>query len=1344
MSSQLVPDFILEQYHHEQLSGRIAAIALFVDISGFTALSEAFMRHGAEAAETLAEVMQTVFDPLVEAVYGYGGFITGFAGDAFTAIFRDESGGDSTYLSSRVIHHALASALHIQRMMRAYPTRQTPYGEFPFAVKMGLAHGEIVWQIVTDEGPVNANTRAIYYFQGEAIEASAAAEKQAQPGDLILSPALRQQFGAAVTTVPLGSFHRLTGCEISLPVLQKVRHTPPDAAHAAAFLPHFLQPQAFQGEFRHVLTVFINLQTGADPARLTTFIREIFQLQRQYGGYLSQVDFGDKGCTLLLFWGMPTSYENDVERALNFCLALSETPTEIFKIGITYRLMYAGFVGSSLRQEYSCYGRGVNLAARLMVGAPWRSVWMDKETAHRAERQFVLVRQGAFTFKGFAERQSVYALLGYRNFRPSDLYQAPLAGREAEMTQLLTFLRPLRDGQHAGVLVVRGEAGIGKSRLLYALRRHPQVEEMELRWARCQTDQILRHPFNPFRYFLDGYFAQGDGLEMAENLRRFHQKYDELVAAAPEPDLRFDLERGRAFIAALLDLYWPDSLYAYLAPETRFENTLDALKSFIKAESLRHPLVIQLEDAHWLDPETAQFLVYLLRNVADIPFALLISLRPGQVNLLDGLPHQMLELTPLGEEALAQLAETVLGIAAAPSLIELLRQRAEGNPFFAEQMLLYLQEQGTLTREPDGTVGLHTPMPETALPADVRALLIARLDRLSQEVKQVVQTASVLGREFEVQLLVAMLEQEQGVMDKVAAAEQAAIWSSLNQLRYLFQHTLLREAAYDMQLRTRRRTLHQLAGQALEDLYAHDLNAHWGLLAYHFEQAGNVSKAVYYLEKAANFAREAYQNEAALDYYDRLIPLLQTTDSTSDSSANLLHLITVLLHKGEIHLLTGRWQETEAAFTTALHLANQAEASGYQAEAQTALSNLLQRRGDNRHALTYQQQALMLYQHNADGRGIAHSLNQLGVIYRNLGEYEQALTHHREALQLSRLANDRPSMARNLGSMAIVYEAQGAYDDALTCYREAWHISQEVKDRLAVAVYTGNMGNVYWYQGQHEQALTFYRQALQVNQEIGHKRGMAIRLGNMGSTYRKLGNYEQALACYRQALLIDRELGRKTGIAANLSNMGLIYSQRGEYEQAEVSFQQALRLDQEAGNRRGQAIRLGNLGQLHREQGELEQAFVYYDLALELCRQLGAKYYLAWQLIEKAEALLTLDRLAEAQILNEEGLQIAEAIQDQESLFQGRVLRARLLAAAAQPALAVTQLRDLQGQFAELSQQARLSELLWQIGGERRDAEAAAAYYRQLLRHAPSVSYQQRLAVLESALFQSNLLNLYS
>ncbi len=1332
---QLLPDFILRHYAAGQFSGRIPANALFVDISGFTTVSEAFMRFGPEAAETLADVMQAIFTPLVEAVYAYNGFITGFAGDAFTAIFPTSADTRPQTQEAHFLPSALAAALHIQQQMQAHPLRSTPFGDFPFAVKLGLADGEVEWGIVAAEaGPASA-TRTVYYFRGSAIEGCAAAEKQAQPGELLLTPELVHRLGQVITTSAIASFFRLDQVHAPLPPRHALPQAYSDPALLTDFLPHHIHQQTIQGEFRHVLTLFINLQTWPDSPRLTTFIRLLFNLQRQYGGYLSQVDFGDKGCTILFYWGMPSSYENDIERALNFSLALNEASAEILRIGITYRFMYAGLVGSTLRQDYSCYGQGVNLAARLMTAAPWGSIWLDEATAQRVQRQFTVVRQEALIFKGFSERQTVYALVGLHNFRPSELYQAPLAGRQAELNHLLSFLHPLREGRNAGVMVVRGEAGIGKSRLTYALRHHPVVKNLGITWARCQTDQILHHPFNPWRYFLDGYLGQVAGVDGAENWRRFHQKYDELIAAATDSDLRQELERGRAFIAALVDLYWPNSLYAAITPENRFENTLDALKTFIKAESLHHPLVIQLEDGHWLDPESSHFLPHLLRNVEAYPFALLITMRPGQEEPIQALEYQVLELLPLNREALAELAYTVTGSAAAPSLVQLLVERAEGNPFFAEQILLYLQEQGSLIRQADGRVGVMTALPETALPTDVRTLLIARLDRLSAEVKQVVQTASVLGREFEVQLLVAMLEQEPGVMERIAAAEQAAIWSSLNQLRYLFKHTLLREAAYEMQLRTRRRALHQLAAQALETLYRHDLTPHLGLLAYHYEQASVIDKATQYLEQAADFAREAYQNEAALDYYDRLILLLQSSESGgAGADNNLLHLLTILLHKGEIHLLTGRWPEAESAFTTAHHLSIQAHSRVHQAEAQTALSNLLQRRGDNKQALIYQQQALTLYQEMGDGRGIAHSLNQLGVIYRNRGEYEPALLHHEQALHFSRLAHESSSIARNLGSMAIVYEAQGAYDRALACYREAWHISQEVGDRLSVAVYSGNMGNVYWYQGQYEQALSYYRQALQVNQEIGHKRGMAIRLGNMGSAYRKLGNYEQALACYRQALFIDRELGRKTGIAANLSNMGLIHSQRGEYEQALHVFQQALRLDREAGNRRGQAIRLGNLGQLHREQGDIEGALPYYDQAIPLCRQLGAKYYLAWQLIEKAEALLALDELAEALLLNEEGMTIAGEINDQESLFQGKVLAARLLAAANQPTLALAQLTQLCQEFTEPAQQARLYDLLWQIGGERQMAENAAALYRQLLQHAPSVNYQQRLQVLDTYL----------
>ncbi|MCI0729843.1 MAG: adenylate/guanylate cyclase domain-containing protein, partial [Chloroflexi bacterium] len=172
---------------------------------------------------------------------------------------------------------------------------------------------------------------------------------------------------------------------------------------------------------------------------------------------------------------------------------------------------------------------------------------------------------------------------------------------------------------------------------------------------------------------------------------------------------------------------------------------------------------------------------------------------------------------------LEQLATEVLGTAVAPGLVKILVERSDGNPFFVEQILFYLREQGLLFADDKGAQDVHT-LPDRALPTDVRTLLTARLDRLTQEVKEVVQTAAVLGREFEVAVLAHILREDQALFNKIQAAEKTAIWTSLNELRYLFKHVLLRDAAYEMQLRTRR-LLHQLAAEAIEWLHAAELAA---------------------------------------------------------------------------------------------------------------------------------------------------------------------------------------------------------------------------------------------------------------------------------------------------------------------------------------------------------------------------------------------------------------------------------------------------------------------------------------------------------------------------------------
>ena len=287
----------------------------------------------------------------------------------------------------------------------------------------------------------------------------------------------REQFDPALLTAePAGQNWLLTGINPEL-----LAHAPaqPVAAPSAdspwmdAFMPDSVRSLAAQGEFRQVVTMFINLRELPDGAAGLELQHTLFRLLGQHGGYLcriGQIGGDDPGATLLLFWGAPTSLENDLQRALDFGLDFQQQIGVPLRAGITNQLVYAGFVGADIREEYTCYGTAVNLAARLMVTAEWGEILLDAASAAQARAAFVCQAQGVRAFKGFDTPQPVWALIGQQRWRPTS-YPRPLIGRERELSQLQDSLAPLQAGRAAGLAMVLGEAGIGKSRLVHELQQ---------------------------------------------------------------------------------------------------------------------------------------------------------------------------------------------------------------------------------------------------------------------------------------------------------------------------------------------------------------------------------------------------------------------------------------------------------------------------------------------------------------------------------------------------------------------------------------------------------------------------------------------------------------------------------------------------------------------------------------------------------------------------------------------------------------------------------------------------------------------------------------------------------
>jgi predicted ATPase len=834
-----------------------------------------------------------------------------------------------------------------------------------------------------------------------------------------------------------------------------------------------------------------------------------------------------------------------------------------------------------------------------MTAAPRGEIWLDEEVAARSKDHYELDYIGEMNFKGFIQPQKVYTLIE-RKDEASLIYQGEMVGREVELQRLSVFVQPIFHGQFPGMLVVWGEPGMGKSRLVYEfLHRLRGSAPQDFKVFLAQTDEILRAFLNPFRYWLKVYFGVSATQVEARNKRSFNRKLDDLIAATRDPRLADELDRTRSFLGELVGLSWPDSLYEQLDAQGRYENTFIGLATLLQAESLQNPVVINLEDAHWLDEDSKAFLSYLFRVLAaderkSYPIAILATARfEGSGLPLENVSYQQVDLGQINRAGLAAMVESHLGGPAGEKLLNFLEERSEGNPFFAEQILHYLKEEKLLVYE--ANIWNVIPQQFAPLPLTIRALLVARLDRLEQEVKEVVQTAAVLGREFEVQLLGDMLKDRPMLTDDLCQAEGAAIWSPLSEIRYLFKHALLRDAAYRMQLRAKRQALHALAVEALEKVYEDKLSQQYGELAYHAERAGLGDKARHYLQLAGREAQQAYQNSLAIDYYSRAFALTPENNFTAR--------FDLLSYREDIYNLLGerekRLQDLEALQILSLKM-NDPEKGVIVALRQADYAYDF---GDFSQAIQFGELAVIQ----------ALTLNELGMAVSAYDLLSNALLHQNNlesaeryvelGLELASQIQDQADDSRLFNIQGMIAVEERNLNRAWSCFEQSLALAREKGNLLAQALPLNSLGMVAGFQGDFSAALAFYEQSLAICQQIGARSGEARVLGNLGWVLGNMGEYTKARAYAEQTLRIAREVGDRYNEAYGLINLSSYATALGDYETGLHSAEHSLTLARQIGEVFAEAWSLTYLGHCHFALKQYPGAGEAYQAALEIRRE---------------------------------------------------------------------------------------------------------------------------------------------
>ena len=1185
---RVVPELIVENYRAGFYRGEFPAVGMFLDLSGFSAMTDALMQHGQHGAEALAGLMHSVFDPLVESVFDYGGKIVGFAGDGIMALYPLEGDARSTAL------RALTSAHIIQKSLQEHPTRETVYGAFPISAKIGLASGSVTWGILR----ASNGEQATYYFRGDVVDESAAAEHHARAGDILLTEDVAALLKHDIDIVAVGNLHGFRGFRTRLAEPGRLSLPPVDLEIARLFMPEEVIAYDVRGEFRQIVNLFMRFPDLSEP-QLQELMSRVFELRTQYGGLVSRLDFGDKGCNLLILWGAPVAYENDIGRALNFLLDLKAQTDYPITSGVTYYIAHAGYLGSAMCEDYTCYGWGVNLASRFMTSAPSGETWVDDRIARRVSKRFDIEFIGSQHFKGFAAEQKVHRLRG-RAHVLGPIYQGELVGRDAELAQLADFIQPLWQNAFAGLMLISGDAGVGKGRLVYEFRSSRMFADRHILWAVCQSDQILRQSFNPLRSWLLAYFGVSSEQTTAERQAVFNSKIDGLLGSVSDPELARELERTRPFLGALLDVHIPDSLYEQLEAEGRYNNTFLALIALLKAESLLQPVVVFLEDLQFTDPESKEFLPRLKRALlaarGSYPIAIIVTTRPPGNSLEAEVIDARILLGGLSHEAVGHLAETMLGGPAAPALVRLLWKRSEGNPFFVEQIIRYLQEENLLEMSGEGW-SLVRRLRENFVPGDIRSVLVARLDQLAREVKLSIQTASVLGREFEVQILSQMLRDDQNVPVYVAEAEKAAIWAPLSDIRYIFSHGLLRDAAYEMQMRARRRELHALALEALEQLYG-DATDRYAEFAYHAEHAGLAAKAQKYYIMAGGIAARRYQNSQAADYYSRAL-----ASSPPDDLAARFDIVRArvelygLMGKRELQLsdldLLERWA-AELGDPDSAAIALMLRAAYHLATSDFA------------NAIDCAERAEQISSRIAHSElGLYTQLVWCSALLR-LGRLDEAMQRARSTLERQRAAGNRKEEARVLSMMGLIALEQKEPALAEQYLVDALRIAREEKDLSIQARALNNLAVAEGVlKGDYMRAQEYHVECYRIIRETGDRQAESIALGNLGFVAGMQGDFATARSYHEQALSLSRETGSRTMETYALINLSAVIALQDDPGLAVQYAQSAADLARKTSDRSLEAWAWLYMGHAHLLQNDFDRAEAAYLQSLQLREELG-------------------------------------------------------------------------------------------------------------------------------------------
>ncbi len=1151
------------------------AATMFADMSGFTSMAETLADDGPRGAEELNRALLITFTALINAIHGAGGAVSHFHGDAMMVYFLDADGQAAT--------RALACARFMQSLMltsfsklsvKRAGNRETSFG---LTIKIGVGYGRCLETVVGSLSEGNSHLESLllkesleFVLAGTAVNEAVDAQAQAESGQVVGSRAVLQK-----AKLPIDSDFRVVDEVLPVPRMppyvywDSIDQTALDRlfAVAPAFIPHKLVQQLQSvssqsiAEHRAVTSMFVNFEgigfdNPADGEKLQTYFQWAREIVAQFGGVNSRINrvlTGDKGSQLHIIFGAPVAPDAPIQ-ATRCGLAMQQNKPDFIikqRIGIAAGRVFACAVGSRNRREYTTVGSVINLSARLTSICPDGEVYLDGETAVRIQDGIICQSLPPVQLKGKREPTPIFRAQGEQirgavKARFGRAQQTPF-GRVDELHRLQHHLQEAISEQHGGIVALFGPFGSGQMPLLATAAYEWLNGGGQLVTAVCQL-HLSDAPLAPWKAIWRELMGLTAVMDIPTQLQTVAAHVKKLSPACTSADIQlwgefFDLPA--------------DEQISQQTTAIRQHSILHLLQQGVLTEAATHPLLIIIEDIHWADQISLELIDRLAEAIVGLPVLLLLTYRIStgfnfrtinqpncwSIPLEDLLPQRakQLVLAKLEAEELPMLVEQRLG------LRDRQGRSSPVNPLFLEESLKMMLSSGAIQMQTDADGRRRVRVRETALlqmrvPDNIYNVLLSRLDRLEPAARSLIQVAAVIGREFGLEMVTAVMpSMEQGqivlLLQALSKTEMIQQIKSEPDARFIFQHALAHDVVYQSLPFARRQTLHAAIGDLLVARHQDNLKPFYPVLAYHYGQTDQYEEGLQYALAAAGDAAEIFANRAAADLYKLASTHLQGLDEARYWKTAVM----VFSARVRVLRLLGQFTKATLAATEALKLCLMYGEIDQTLPVYNLLAEIKYRQARYDDVQNLTAKVINNLGDYTPPAELARAYLLSGMAAAAVFKLEAALNQLNRAEEICVATKDMSQLVSVWGTTAVVYGEQQRTTLALPMAERALKLAQTNNDSMQISLAWYRLSRIQQQMGFADAALRAINEAIDLMRSSSHnfQAHMLIHRATI-STY--LGEWQRAIVDLRGAIDLFDEMDDLLGLIQAYLLWGFEYS----------------------------------------------------------------------------------------------------------------------------------------------------------------------------------------------------------